>query len=106
MSVGENNEKTSSADSGSSQNCRQHSVSNVNKANNAASARQRDGAASRLIGHTYASPVAIVGGDLLGLRQAEDALLEGEFGVGGAHRDACHITHSALERGGREVCCW
>jgi hypothetical protein len=23
-------------------------------------------------------------------------LLEGEFGVGGAHQDACHITRSAL----------
>jgi hypothetical protein len=37
----------------------------------------------------YASPVGIVGGDLLGLRQAEDALLEGEFGVGRAHWYAC-----------------
>jgi hypothetical protein len=45
----------------------------------------------------YTSPVCVVGGDLPGLRQAEDALLEAEFGVGGAHRDACHITCSLSE---------
>lgn len=38
----------------------------------------------------YARPVGIICGDLLGLRQAEDALLEAEFGVGGAHWNACH----------------
>ena len=38
--------------------------------------------------HTYARPVIIVGGDLLGLREAEDALLEAEFGVGRAHWNA------------------
>ena len=37
---------------------------------------------------THASPVGVVGGDLLGLRQAEDALLEAEFGVGCAHEEA------------------
>jgi hypothetical protein len=37
----------------------------------------------------YVGPVGVVCGNLLGLRQAEDALLEGEFGVGRAHWYAC-----------------
>jgi hypothetical protein len=40
-------------------------------------------------GTAYVRPVGVVCGDFLGLRQAEDALLEGEFGVGRAHRYAC-----------------
>jgi hypothetical protein len=50
-------------------------------------------------GSAYAGPVGIVGGDFLGLRQAEDALLEGEFGVGGAHRYACQ-GYVRIVRGG------
>ena len=41
-------------------------------------------------GRAYASPIGVVGGDLLGLRQAEDALLEGQFRVGCTHWQACH----------------
>lgn len=40
----------------------------------------------------YASPVVIVGGDLLGFREAEDALLEAEFRVGRAHWNAYHMN--------------
>jgi hypothetical protein len=39
----------------------------------------------------YASPVGIVGGDLLGLGQAEDALLKAEFRVGRAHLSCLHV---------------
>lgn len=40
----------------------------------------------------YAGPVGVIGGYLFRLRQAEDALLEAEFGVGSAHRNARHAT--------------
>jgi hypothetical protein len=52
------------------------------------------------IEHTYACPVLIVGGDLLGLREAEDALLEAEFGVGRAHWNASlGSIHGCEQRG-------
>jgi hypothetical protein len=56
-------------------------------------------AARGMAGSAYAGPVGIVGGDFLGLRQAEDALLEGEFGVGGAHWYACQ-GYERIVRGG------
>jgi hypothetical protein len=78
MSAGEKSEKTSSADSGSSQNYN-------------ALVRKRT---CEMLGESraYTSPVAIVGWDLLGLRQTEDALFEAKFGVGRTHLNSCHIT--------------
>jgi hypothetical protein len=75
MSAGEKSEKTSSVDSGSSQNY-----------------TSRPGSV-RVPCHVierapYAGPVLIVGRNLLGLREAEDALFKAEFGVGRAHWDA------------------
>ena len=78
ISAGEKREKTSSVDSGSSQNYAHAVVVSPEHA----TSKQK----------AYPSPVGVVGGDLLGLRQAEDALLEGEFRVGGAHQNACHIA--------------
>lgn len=72
MSAGEKSEKTSSADSGSSQNYR-------------TSSRQCVRARPWACEGSYAGPIRIVGGDLLGIRQAENALLEAELGVGRAH---------------------
>ena len=43
--------------------------------------------AARGRGEPYTSPVVVIGRNLLGLRQAEDALLEAEFRVGRTHED-------------------
>jgi len=64
ISAGEKSEKTSSVDSGSSQNWRCGQSGTAKMAQTQAS---------------YAGPVDIVWRNLLGLRQAENALLEGEF---------------------------
>jgi len=93
MSAGEKSEKTSSADSGSSQNY--------------AGGRMLAGGRWRGTEHTYACPVVVVGGDLLGLREAEDALLEAEFGVGRAHWNASlGSIHESGQRGGGLVVRW
>lgn len=73
MSAGENNEKTSSVDSGSSQNCTHLSTAYCRKHNS-----------------TYVGPIVVIGGDGGRLSQAKDALLEGELGVGSTHWSACH----------------
>lgn len=83
MSAGEKSEKTSSVDSGSSQNWRRSQYSNSTE--------------SRGQSIAYASPISVVGGDLLGLRQAEDALLEGQFRVGCTHWQACHGVMCAFQ---------
>jgi hypothetical protein len=83
MSAGEKSEKTSSVDSGNSQNWHrsQFSVDITEQT-------------------SYAGPVDIVGRDLLRLGQAEDALLKAEFGVGRAHRKASVVTASCAHAHG------
>lgn len=75
MSAPEKRLKTSSADSGSSQNC-----SDVESA--FPKVPQRSQISDRM---TYSGPVGIIGCNVLLLGEPEDALLEDKLGLGGSH---------------------